>query len=217
MCSQWYAQCTPGGSPATTTSVPVQTTLQSTSVKTTATPGKPTTLTTIVTATSNPVGGTGPGTPSTLLPNWYWIRAVAEPNYHSYLQARPTGAPAQPGSFAYLGQNTHAAQLNVISGQLVLNRGEGVAPLYMNVENPTDKTQRRLTTWFNATENPYGTFAFQGDTLTWSTPDIKRPNLAAWYVCGDQQLFVNTGAYLYQTPDGCADQTVSNTQATTAG
>jgi hypothetical protein len=80
----------------------------------------------------------------------------------------------------------------------------------MSVENPTDKTQRTLRTWFDTTKNTYGTFAFQGDTLTWSVADISRPNTAAWLVCGDgKQLYVNTGAYLYNTPAGCADQTVS--------
>ena len=39
--------------------------------------------------------------------------------------------------------------------------------------------------------------------------DISRPNTAAWLVCAGQELFVNTGAYGYDTPAGCADQTVS--------
>jgi hypothetical protein len=28
-------------------------------------------------------------------------------------------------------------------------------------------------------------------------------------VCANQQLFINLGAYLYMTPAGCADETVS--------
>lgn len=79
----------------------------------------------------------------------------------------------------------------------------------MHVENPADKTQRKLETWFSTEQNNYGTFGFQGDTLTWRTSDIARPNEAAWLVCEGQQLFINTGAYLYNTPAGCADQTVS--------
>lgn len=79
----------------------------------------------------------------------------------------------------------------------------------MHVENPADKTQRKLETWFSTEKNDYGTFGFQGDTLTWHTDDIARPNEAAWLVCEGQQLFINTGAYLYNTPAGCADQTVS--------
>lgn len=82
----------------------------------------------------------------------------------------------------------------------------------MWVEDPTDKTQRSLRTWFNTTANPYGTFAFSGDTVTWTDPDVARPNTAAFYVCPDDEenaLFVNTGAYLYNTPAGCYDVDVS--------
>ncbi len=79
----------------------------------------------------------------------------------------------------------------------------------MHVENPADKTQRKLKTWFEATQGTYGTFSFSGDTLQWTVSDIARPNTAAWLVCAGDQLFVNTGAFLYQTPEGCSDQTVS--------
>ncbi|KAL2821318.1 hypothetical protein BDW59DRAFT_164201 [Aspergillus cavernicola] len=142
----------------------------------------------------------------TLTPDWFFIRAVQEPNYHSYLQSKPT---ATPGT-AYLDMNTNAGQFNIISGQLVYYTptSENGSSLYMNVENPSDKTQRKLTTWFNTTENTYGEFAFQGDTVAWSVSDIERPNTAAWLVCEEQQLFINTGAYAYETPEGCADQTI---------
>jgi hypothetical protein len=135
---------------------------------------------------------------------WYWIRGVAAPNFHSYLQTKPTGL----ASDAFLDAANHAGQYNVVSGQLVYNTGAG-GELYMHVENPADKTQRKLETWFSKEKNDYGTFGFQGDTLTWHTSDIARPNEAAWLVCEGQQLFINTGAYLYNTPAGCADQTVS--------
>ncbi|KAF8416823.1 hypothetical protein EV426DRAFT_634917 [Tirmania nivea] len=46
------------------------------------------------------------------------------------------------------------------------------------------------------------------DTLQWSVSDISRPNNAAWLVCEDQNLYVNLGPYAYQTPTGCADQTI---------
>jgi hypothetical protein len=150
--------------------------------------------------------GTSPG--STLVSGWYWIRAVAPPNFHSYLQSKPTGLPSD----AYLDAASNAGQFNVVDGQLVYNTGAG-GELYMHVENPEDKTQRTLKTWFSEEENDYGEFGFQGDTLTWHTSDIARPNEAAWLVCEDQQLFVNTGAYAYDTPAGCADQTVSNGSA----
>jgi hypothetical protein len=190
--NQWYSQCIPGTAAGTTTTAPPSTTQSRTS----ATGGSGG-----VSATQTG-GGTNPG--PTLVAGWYWIRAVAPPNYHSYLQAQPTGVAGD----AYLSAATRAGQYNVVSGQLVYNTGSG-GSLYLHVENPTDKTQRKLKTWFAAEKNDYGTFGFQGDTLTWHTDDIKRPNEAAWLVCEGQHLFVNTGAYGYQTPAGCADQTVS--------
>ncbi|KAK1773036.1 60s ribosomal protein mitochondrial precursor protein, partial [Copromyces sp. CBS 386.78] len=75
---------------------------------------------------------------------------------------------------------------------------------------------RKLKTWFSTTKNAYGTFKFQGDTLTWSVADINRPNEAAWLVCTGQEVFINTGAYLYQTPTGCADQTIHSYGGSTA-
>ncbi|KAL1867825.1 hypothetical protein VTK73DRAFT_3967 [Phialemonium thermophilum] len=124
--------------------------------------------------------------------------------YPRYLQSKPTGTPG----YAYLDTNTGAGQFNIKDGQLVYNRGANEDPLYMNVEDPADKTQRKLQTWFNQTKNAYGTFAFQGDTVTWTVADINRPNTAAWLVCEDQELYINTGAYLYQTPPGCVDETI---------
>lgn len=67
-----------------------------------------------------------------------------------------------------------------------------------------------LALTFNTTENTYGTFAFSGDAVQWSIPSIDRPNLSACLVCADQQLFINLGAYDYNTPPGCADETVSS-------
>jgi hypothetical protein len=51
---------------------------------------------------------------------------------------------------------------------------------------------------------------FSGDAVQWSIPAITRQNLSAWLVCGGQSLWINLGAYLYMTPVGCADQTVSH-------
>lgn len=156
---------------------------------------------TIAAAATQIVSGTNPG--PTLVSGWYYVRAVAAPNYHSYLQTKPTGV----ASDAFLDNPDEAGQFNIVDGQLVYNTGAG-GELYMHVENPTDKTQRKLETWFAEEENDYGTFSFQGDTVTWSVSDITRPNVAAWLVCEEQQLFINTGAYAYETPEGCADQTV---------
>ncbi|OLN85477.1 putative endoglucanase type F 1 [Colletotrichum chlorophyti] len=202
----WYSQCVPGSSvpsstsakPVSTSSTPVQT---ATGTRASTSSRAATTLAT-VTTTAGGGGGGGP-VPTTLVPGYAWIRAVAPPNFHSYLQAKPTNTPGK----ARLESPAGAGQFKIDAGQLV--HLTGGAPLYLNVENPADKTQRKLETWFAAGRNTYGTFAFQGDTLTWSAPDINRPNLAAWLVCEDQEVFINTGAYLYQTPAGCADQTVS--------
>lgn len=144
-------------------------------------------------------------TPTTLQDGQYWIRAVAAPNFHKYLQTKPAN---EPGT-AILENSKTAGQFNVVDGQLVEWTGDGAEPLYMHVEKPDDLTQRKLSTWFNTTKNDFGTFVFQGDALTWSTPEIERQNLAAWLVCQGQALFINTGAYAYQTPEGCSDQTVS--------
>jgi hypothetical protein len=66
-----------------------------------------------------------------------------------------------------------------------------------------------LPVTFTSSKNALGAFAFQGDTLTWSAEGVKRQNVAAWYVCENQTLWINLGAYAYGTPAGCADQTVS--------
>ncbi|KAK1768204.1 hypothetical protein QBC33DRAFT_536526 [Phialemonium atrogriseum] len=153
--------------------------------------------------TGTPAGAHA-ATPTTLQDGQYWIRAVASPNFHKYLQT----SPANEVGVAVLGSSKTAGQFSVAGGQLVEWTGEGGSPLYLNVEKPADLTQRTLATWFNTTKNEFGTFVFQGDALTWSTPEINRQNLAAWLVCKNQELFINTGAYAYQTPEGCADQTI---------
>ncbi|KAL0468016.1 hypothetical protein QR685DRAFT_480503 [Neurospora intermedia] len=144
-------------------------------------------------------------TPTTLQPGAYWIRAVVPPNYHKYLQTKPANLPGT----AILDSYTTAGQFNIVDGQLV-NKVVSNPPLYLWVEEPPTNSSppRTLATWFNTTRNPFGTFAWQGDSLTWSVASIKRQNVAAWLVCEGQKLFVNTGAHGYQTPSGCADQTI---------
>ncbi|KAI0430126.1 carbohydrate-binding module family 1 protein [Xylaria sp. FL1042] len=205
--NDYYSQCIPGT--ATTSSV------TSTATRASTTTGASTTLSTVTTTTT----GAGSGTyPTTLQSGYYWIRAVESPNFHSYLQAAPTATPFPGPGDAFLQSNTNAGQFNIIDTQLVYNPGSsGGETLYMWVENPTNKTQRTLETWFDTTENPYGAFAFQGDTLTWTVEDISRPNSAAWLVCGDGgQLYINTGAYAYDTPSGCADETIHSYGGSTA-
>ncbi|PSR76167.1 hypothetical protein BD289DRAFT_378870, partial [Coniella lustricola] len=154
---------------------------------------------------------------ATLSSGWYWIRAVESPYYHSYLQSQPAATPAP----AVLASPATAGQFNIVDGQLVYNTGAGGQELYMWVQDPTDKTQRALSTWFNTTANPYGTFAFSGDTVDWVDPDVNRGNLGAFYVCpnattGENDLFINTGAYDYLTPTGCFDVDIHSYGAATA-
>lgn len=216
--SPYYAQCYPGvATPAPSPSS------SSSQVQTTPKPGvtlpyttSKVPTTTFSTGTTPPTqsspGGSNP-TPTSLQQGWYWIRAVASPNFHSYLAAAPTASPTMSPSAILASPSLGiSGQFNIISGQLVLNKFGNGDNWYMHVENPADKTQRKLRTWFEQGKPAtYGAFAFQGDTLTWSVEDIKRPNTAAWLVCGEgKELFVNTGAYLYQTPEGCFDHTVSS-------
>ncbi|KAK3374709.1 hypothetical protein B0H63DRAFT_502867 [Podospora didyma] len=222
----YYAQCYPGTAAATPTPTPSTASTASKSSATTSSSVSSktgTTLSTVITtstttskaATSSTTTAAGSGsTPTTLQSGWYWVRAVAAPNFHGYLQAA-TGSSLPS---ALITTASSAGQFNIISGQLVWNRfPTGSAPYYLQVENVADKTQRTLKTWFAETKNTYGTFAFQGDTLAWTTTDIARPNSAAWLVCGDtKELFINTGAYLYNTPAGCADQTIHSYGGATA-
>ena len=105
---------------------------------------------------------------------------------------------------------TTAGQFNIVSGQLVelIDPAKGTQ-LYANVQAPADSSVNKLAVTFTTTPNTYGTFSFSGDAVQWSVPSINRPNLSAWLVCADQQLFINLGPYAYDTPAGCADETVS--------
>lgn len=84
--NDWHYQCIPEANIPTTTS-------STTVIRPTSTSSTRASSTTVVTRTSTsagsgptspPVTGSGPG--STLLKGFYWIRAVAPPNYHLYLQ-----------------------------------------------------------------------------------------------------------------------------------
>jgi len=145
----------------------------------------------------------GTPTPTQLKDGQLWIRAVTAPHFHDYLQTNPQN---EPGT-AILGPKGSAGQYNIVDGQLISGGSE--EKLYLHVEKPDDLTQRKLATWFNTTENEFGKFEFSGDAVTWSSPDVKRENLAAWLACEKNELFINTGAYAYNTPAGCSDHTVS--------
>ncbi|KAG8907087.1 hypothetical protein FRB99_005342 [Tulasnella sp. 403] len=167
------------------------------------------------------------GTPpiQTLLPNWLWIRAVVgddeDPNFHKYLQSYNSYAPGD----AILGPPAKAAQFNIVNGQVEHYLPSGV--LYLQVEPRADSSVMKLKTSFSTSPNTYGTFAFSGDALTWTVSGITRPNNAAWLACNDPVegavLYINLGEYhrelcpyAYQTPAGCADETIHYYNGATA-
>ncbi|KAF1934664.1 hypothetical protein EJ02DRAFT_429135 [Clathrospora elynae] len=194
--NDYYSQCQPGAAPADPEPQPEpepEPEPQPTEV-TTGTP----------TATGAP-SGTGPG--KTLQSGYYWIRAVAAPNFHKYIQTKPLYSTGD----ALLGDYTTAGQFQVVDGQLlelVSAPGEPVKLLYAVVSETRSINDNSLAVTFSETKNTYGTFAFGGDDLEWSVAGVNRPNKSAWYVCTGQKLYINLGNYLYQTPAGCADQTI---------
>ncbi|APA06164.1 hypothetical protein sscle_01g009340 [Sclerotinia sclerotiorum 1980 UF-70] len=190
--NSYYSQCLPGTASSSTGIA-----TSGTATSGTASSGTPTTT---VPATTTGAASY-PGV--TLQSGYYWIRAVESPNFHSYLQASPTGKPGR----ALLADRSTAGQYQIVSGQLV----QLVAPntfLYANVQPPASSSAVKLSMTFNTTQNTFGTFAFSGDAVTWSVASISRPNLSAWLVCGDQELWINLGNYAYLTPTGCVDETI---------
>ena len=119
-----------------------------------------------------------------------------------YLQTNPEYVAGT----AILDSYTTAGQFQIVSGQLVELTASGL--LYANVQVQPNSSVTKLAMTFETTQNTYGTFAFSGDAVQWSVASISRPNLSAWLVCANQQLFINLGAYDYLTPAGCADETV---------
>ncbi|KAF2840673.1 carbohydrate-binding module family 1 protein, partial [Patellaria atrata CBS 101060] len=181
--NDYYHQCQQGGSPPDPEPTPTD-------------PTDPTDPT---------VPSGGPGT--TLRKDWLWIRAVAAPNFHKYMQSSPLLSEGT----AVLGSHTTAGQFNVIDGQLVqlvTAPGTGQKVLYGNVSQEKSFDGKALAVTFSESKNTYGTFGWQGDGLTWQVAGISRPNLSAWYVCTGQAMYINLGNYLSNTPAGCADQTI---------
>jgi len=136
------------------------------------------------------------------------LTTVVAPNFHKYMQTKPLYATGA----ALLADYTTAGQFQVTADgqlvQLVSAPGAAVKLLYAVVSETRYVNDKSLSVNFSTTKNTYGQFAWQGDTLTWSAAGVSRPNTAAWYVCTGQQLYINLGSYLYQTPAGCADQTI---------
>ncbi|KAG6908901.1 hypothetical protein DXG01_002879 [Tephrocybe rancida] len=170
----------------------------------------PTTSTTSAGTTS---GGTTPtttttatGGTTTLAPGYSFIRAVEDPNFHKYLQSEVLNTVSD----AVLGSPSTAAQFQITNGQLIQNANG--TPLYAVVEPRANSTVVKLKMSWSATPATAGTFVFSGDTVEWSIPTITRPQNNAWLVCpdtaGHPDLYINLGPYSYQTPAGCADETI---------
>ncbi|KAI0753263.1 hypothetical protein C8Q80DRAFT_1217463 [Daedaleopsis nitida] len=183
--NQYYSQCLPGAasSPGSPTTTPA---------------GSPTTT------------GTAPSGTATLIAGNSFIRAVEDPNFHKYLRAEVDGT----ASDAVLGEPNTAAQFQITGGQLVQMLPSG-SKLYAVVEGRSDPSVMKLKmSWSEtpASGADAGTFQWSGDTVEWSIPTIQRPQLNAWLICpdadGNKDVYINLGPYSYQTPAGCADETI---------
>ncbi|KAF8909619.1 hypothetical protein CPB84DRAFT_1743667 [Gymnopilus junonius] len=149
----------------------------------TTTPGSGTT--TVPTGTTTT---TAPSSTATLQTGYSFIRAVEDPNFHQYLRSETINTPGP----AVLGDPSLAAQFQITNGQLT--------------------GDVKLAVSWSTAPSPNGTFTWSGDTVEWSSPSVSRPQSNAWLVCpdaaGNKLLFVNLGPYDYNTPTGCADETI---------
>ncbi|KAF9563847.1 hypothetical protein CPC08DRAFT_816375 [Agrocybe pediades] len=198
----WYSQCLPG-SPASTTVAPT----------TTYTSGGGTTI------IAPPLPGSTATQPAgavpTLVPGWSFIRAVTAPNFHKYLQSETPGSVSD----AVLGEANTAAQFQITNGQLIQSVSPGGSVLYAVVEPRSSSSVTRLKVSWSKTPDTLGTFKFSGDTVEWSSSTISRPQSNAWLICadsaGNKDVYINLGAYGYQTPSGCNDHTIHGFTGTT--
>ncbi|KAG7442886.1 carbohydrate-binding module family 1 protein [Guyanagaster necrorhizus] len=192
--NSWYSQCLPGASTIGTT--------------TTSVGGGSESITT-ATSTTSASGGS-----ATLAPGYSFIRAVEDPNFHKYLRSEIINT----ASDAVLGEPADAAQFVITNGQLIQNAAG--TPLYAIVEERANDTVVMLKMSWSESPATSGTFVFSGDTLEWSIPTIDRPQTNAWYVCPDDEgnliVYVNLGYYDYNTPAGCADETIHAYTGSTA-
>ncbi|PIL29226.1 hypothetical protein GSI_09275 [Ganoderma sinense ZZ0214-1] len=185
--NEYYSQCLPGASTPTST------------VATSSGGSSPTSTT-----------GSSPSATVTLIPGNSFIRAVEDPNFHQYLRSEV----ANTASDAVLGDPSTAAQFQITDGQLIQLLPDG-SSLYAAVESRANATVMKLKmSWQDtpASGDAAGTFMWSGDTVEWSIASISRPQLNAWLVCpdedGNKDVYINLGAYDYETPAGCADETI---------
>ncbi|KAI0321502.1 carbohydrate-binding module family 1 protein [Amylostereum chailletii] len=153
--------------------------------------------------------GVAKGPTPTLVSGWSFIRAVEDPNFHQYLRSEVPNAV----STAVLGDPVDAAQFVIQDGQLIQYANLSAStPLYAIVEDRANSTVMKLGISWSETPATEGTFVWSGDTVEWSIPTIDRPALNAWLVCpdaaGNKLIYINLGPYDYETPAGCADETI---------
>ncbi|KAJ7151387.1 carbohydrate-binding module family 1 protein [Mycena crocata] len=180
----WYSQCLVGSATTTVSS---------------STAGTGSTSNT-ASSTSTASGGS-----ATLVPGWSFIRAVEDPNFHKYLQSQVPNV----ADTVVLGDHTSAAQFQIVNGQLIQNAAG--TKLYAVVTPPADSTVVKLGLTWSTTPDTLGTFVFSGDTVEWSSPTVKRAQTNAWLVCPNGAiltLYINLGPYAFNTPAGCADETI---------
>ncbi|KAI0672447.1 hypothetical protein C8Q78DRAFT_1077967 [Trametes maxima] len=187
--NQYYSQCLPGAAPS---SAP--------------TPSSPASGGGSPTSTAP----SAPGALPTLATGNSFIRAVEAPNFHQYLRSEVENTAGD----AVLGDYTTAAQFQIVDGQLVQLTATGTK-LYATVEGRSDPSVMKLKMSWSTTPASgadAGTFQWSGDTVEWSIPTIQRPQLNAWLVCpdadGNKDVYINLGPYSYNTPAGCADETI---------
>lgn len=204
----WYYQCLQGTAAATTT------TTSSTSKPVSSTSAGPSSTTK---PSSTSAGGSSTTSAytagGTLIAGNSFIRGVEAPFFHLYLQSEVLGT----ASDAVLGSPSNAAQFQITGGQLIQNP-QGTK-LYAQVEAYTSGMTKLKMTW-GTSPNSFGSFTWSGDTVEWSSPDVKRQQLNAWLICADaaghNDVYINLGAYSYMTPAGCGDQTIHGYTGATA-
>ncbi|KAF8589502.1 carbohydrate-binding module family 1 protein [Ramaria rubella] len=190
--NQYYSQCLPGTALPTTPSTPSS-----------GTGGSPS-------QTSTAASGT-----ATLQPNHLWIRAVEDPNFHKYLQSQSVGSTGD----AVIGSPSTAAQLNIVSGQLIQYLASG-SSLYAQVATAAANTTRLKVFW---STNPATnvTWSFDGDAVNGVVAGATQSNTGAFLACNDvsadaPNVYLNLGAYDYMTPANCADETLNYYNGATA-